>query len=104
MATGKPIVSTHVRDVVKQWSNEVRLAKGAEEFIRQAEDALRNPNDERVRRGIELAKKNSWEGTVATMQRLIKEAISKKDRRSERDIQPLEESELEYVYMATQGS
>jgi beta-glucosidase/6-phospho-beta-glucosidase/beta-galactosidase len=104
MATGKPIVSTHVKDVVSQWSDIVRLAKGAEEFVRQAEDALRNPGDERVKRGLELAQQCSWEGTVATMQRLIKEAISKKDRRSTRNIEPMTQAELEYVYMATQGS
>ncbi|HEY7118916.1 MAG TPA: family 1 glycosylhydrolase [Tepidisphaeraceae bacterium] len=104
MATGKPIVSTHVRDVVKQWSDIVRLARGAEQFVKAADEALKNPNDDRVRRGIELAKKCSWEGTVATMQKLIKEAIARKDRRSNRPIEPLGESELEYVYMATQGS
>jgi beta-glucosidase/6-phospho-beta-glucosidase/beta-galactosidase len=105
MATGKPIVGTHVRDVVKQWSDIVRLAKGSEEFVRQIEDALRaGPDDERVKRGLELAKRCSWEGTVATMQGLIKDAISRKDRRSTRNIEPLNQAELEYVYMATQGS
>jgi len=104
MATGKPIVSTPVRDVVRQWSDIVYLAKNAEEFVKAAEDALKNPRGERVQRGLELAKKCSWESTVATMQQLIKEAISEKDRRSTRDVEPLEESELEYVYMATQGS
>lgn len=104
MATGKPIVSTHVRDVVRQWSEIVYLAKNAEEFIAAAEQALKDPKGERVQRGLELAKKCSWESTVATMQQLIKEAIRKDDRRSVRDIEPLEESELEYVYMATQGS
>jgi beta-glucosidase/6-phospho-beta-glucosidase/beta-galactosidase len=104
MATGKPIVSTPVRDVVRQWSDIVYLAKNAEEFIAAAEQALKDPKGERVQRGLELAKKCSWESTVATMQQLIKEAIGKDDRRSVRDIEPLEESELEYVYMATQGS
>jgi hypothetical protein len=37
MATGKPVVSTHVRDVVKQWSDIVYLAKGTKEFIAAAE-------------------------------------------------------------------
>ncbi|MDB5319258.1 MAG: glycosyl transferase group 1 [Phycisphaerales bacterium] len=104
MATGKPIVSTPVRDVVRQWSDIVYLAKNAEEFVAAAEEALKNPKGDRVKRGLELAKQCSWESTVATMQHLIKDAISKKDRRSVRDIEPLEESELEYVYMATQGS
>ena len=33
MATGKPIVSTPVKDVVNQWSDIVLIAKGAEEFV-----------------------------------------------------------------------
>jgi hypothetical protein len=57
-----------------------------------------------VRRGLELARKCSWEGTVQTMQDLIKQAITRKDRRSGRKIEPLTESQLEYQYMATQGS
>jgi beta-glucosidase/6-phospho-beta-glucosidase/beta-galactosidase len=104
MATGKPIVSTHVKDVVSQWSDIVRLAKGAEEFVKQAEEALKNPSDERVKRGLELAKQSAWEPTVAKMQGLIKQAITKTDRRSARKIEPMTEAELEYVYMATQGS
>jgi glycosyltransferase involved in cell wall biosynthesis len=106
MATGKPIVSTAVRDVVKQWTDIVHIAKGAEEFIMAAQRALerQGDTDERVKRGLELARKCSWEGTVQTMQDLIKQAINKKDRRSGRKIEPLTESQLEYQYMATQGS
>jgi beta-glucosidase/6-phospho-beta-glucosidase/beta-galactosidase/glycosyltransferase involved in cell wall biosynthesis len=105
MATGKPIVGTPVRDVVRQWSDIVRIARTAEEFVKQAEDALKSRgNDERVNKGIELAKRSSWEGTVATMQRLIKEATTKADRRSARKTEPLTEAEVEYLYMATQGS
>src|SRR5215210_1337384 len=106
MATGKPIVSTPVRDVVKQWSDIVHLAKGADDFVMAAQRALQGEGDtaERVRRGLELARKCSWEGTVQTMQNLITEAITKKDRRSGRKVEPLTESQLEYQYMATQGS
>jgi beta-glucosidase/6-phospho-beta-glucosidase/beta-galactosidase/glycosyltransferase involved in cell wall biosynthesis len=104
MATGKPIVSTPVRDVVRQWSDIVHLAKNAEEFVKAAEEALKNPNSERVQRGLELARQCSWESTVDKMQQLIKQAIKRDDRPSVRDIEPMEESELEYIYMATQGS
>lgn len=105
MATGRPIVSTPVRDVVRQWSDIVHIAKNAEEFVAAAQRALEDPADKtRVQRGIELAKKCSWESTVATMQDLIKEAIKRSDRRSSRNIEPLAESELEYQFMATQGS
>jgi glycosyltransferase involved in cell wall biosynthesis len=107
MATGRPIVSTHVRDVVKQWSDIVFLAKGAEQFVAQAQKALdKNDHDrnERIRKGLALAEQCSWESTVRQMQDLIKQAITRKDRRSNRKIEPLTESQLEYQYMATQGS
>jgi hypothetical protein len=106
MATGKPIVSTHVKDVVNQWSDIVYLAKGAEEFVQAAERALKRAGDtdERVARGLALAGECSWERTVEKMQGLIKQAIAKKERRSNRTIEPMTEAQLEYVYMATQGS
>lgn len=105
MATGKPIVSTPVRDVVRQWTDIVRIARNAEEFVAAAEEALRSGKDDpRVLRGIELAKKSAWEETVARMQDLIARAIGAPNRPSSKTIAPLSQATLEYVYAATQGS
>ncbi len=106
MATGKPIVSTRVKDVVNQWSDIVLLASGAEEFVKAAQRALDRQGDvsERVKKGLELAQQCSWETTVQKMQGLITAAIERKERRSSRNIEPMTEAQLEYVYMATQGS
>jgi glycosyltransferase involved in cell wall biosynthesis len=106
MATGKPIVGTRVKDVVNQWSDIVHLANGAEEFVRAAQKCLERQGDvnERVQRGLELARQCSWESTVQKMQDLITAAIGKKERRSNRNVEPMTEAQLEYVYMATQGS
>lgn len=105
MATGKPIVGTGVRDVVRQWSDIVRIASGASEFVAAIEDALRSRgNDPRVQRGLELAKQCSWEQTVANMQGLIRDALAADDRRSATPVAPLNEAELEFSYVATQGS
>jgi beta-glucosidase/6-phospho-beta-glucosidase/beta-galactosidase len=106
LATGKPVISTPVKDVVRQYSDLVDIAKTPEEFIKATERALANPNKDRIARGIEKARACSWESTVATMQGLIKEAVGKKDRPSTRKIEPLsaEDSQLAYVYQATQGS
>jgi beta-glucosidase/6-phospho-beta-glucosidase/beta-galactosidase/glycosyltransferase involved in cell wall biosynthesis len=104
MATGKPVISTPVKDVVRQWSDIVHIARTAEEFVMAAQKALENPDRERIEKGLALARKSSWESTVAEMQRLIKEAISKKERRSNRNIEPLSTAELEYQYQHTQGS
>ena len=106
MATGKPIISSRVKDVVNQWSDIVLLASDAEEFVKAAERALDRQGDvdERVKKGLELAEQCSWEATVQKMQGLISEAIARKERRSNRRIEPMSEAQLEYVYMATQGS
>jgi hypothetical protein len=106
MATGKPIISTHVRDVVRQWSDIVYLAKTAEEFVSQAERAMFEAatGKERVTAGLELARESTWEKTVSRMQGLIKDAITKKDRRSNRKIDPVPEQELAVAYEFTPGS
>jgi glycosyltransferase involved in cell wall biosynthesis len=105
MATGKPIISTPVKDVVRQWSEIVHIVRNADEFVATVENWLRNPDRARIDRGLELAKKCSWESTVQSMQKLIKEAISSPDRRSaNKKIQPLQQSELEYQYQYTPGS
>jgi hypothetical protein len=82
------------------------IAKGAWDYIGALDKALENGPDvqQRVKKGLELSKQCSWEGTVAKMQSLIKEAINKPDRRSGVKIAPLPQAELEYQYRATQGS
>jgi glycosyltransferase involved in cell wall biosynthesis len=104
LATGKPVISTPVTDVVKQYTDTVSIVKTAEEFVAEAQRLLQNPPTERIERGLAKAKEASWEVTVETMQNLIKEAINKKERRSSKKIEPMTEAQLEYVYMATQGS
>ena len=104
LATGRPVISTPVKDVVRQYSDLVDIVKTPEEFIAAAERALKDPPRDRIQRGIEKAKECSWETTVSTMQNIIKEAIGKKDRRSARKIAPLAQAELEYIFQATQGS
>lgn len=106
MATGKPIVGTPVRDVVKQWSEIVLIAKTAPEFVAAIQQALdRGPEvAARVQRGVELAKKCAWEGTVAAMQGLIDEAINRPQRQDEPTPEPLEEDGQAYAYAGTQGS
>ncbi|HEY8669181.1 MAG TPA: family 1 glycosylhydrolase [Tepidisphaeraceae bacterium] len=103
-ATGRPVISTPVADVVRQYSDLVAIVKSADEFIVATEQALNHPDQDRIRRGTEKARASSWENTVATMQRLIKVAISKDQRQSKRTIEPLAEMELAYQYQATQGS
>ncbi|HTW94070.1 MAG TPA: glycosyltransferase, partial [Tepidisphaeraceae bacterium] len=105
MATGRPVVSTPVRDVVRQWSEIVRIASTAEEFIAASEAAMKaGRNDQRILRGLDLAREHSWESTVEQLQDLIKAAIAPADRPSAKKIAPLETATLEYSYASTPGS
>jgi beta-glucosidase/6-phospho-beta-glucosidase/beta-galactosidase len=104
MATGRPIISTPVRDVVRQWSHLVDVVQTADEFVAAAERRLRDPDAARIQKALDLAKQCSWEVTVDTMQGLIREAIRPQDRRSHKTITPVSETELEYQYQYTPGS
>ncbi len=105
MATGRPIVSTSVRDVVRQWSKIIHVADGLDSFVAAVERALHEGTDsERVHRGLELAKEASWEATVERMQELIGEAVSADDRPSAQSVEPAPEADLAYAYAHTQGS
>jgi len=104
MATGRPIISTPVKDVMRQHKDTVSIVRTAQEFVAEAERLLNNPDPDRIQRGIEKARQSSWDNTVKRMQELIREAITQPDRRSARKIEPLLEAELEYQYQYTPGS
>jgi beta-glucosidase/6-phospho-beta-glucosidase/beta-galactosidase len=108
MATGRPIVGTHVKDVVNQWSDIMHLARNTpEDFVAACERALDRNNADtqaRIARGLALAGKSSWEVTVATMQELIRKAISSHERRSGKGLEAIPDEELVDAYQHTQGS
>lgn len=74
-ATGLPVVSTPVRDVVRQYGDIAYIANTPQKFIKAIEGTLQNRDEERIRRGIQLARSKSWETTVSKMQNLIANAI-----------------------------
>jgi glycosyltransferase involved in cell wall biosynthesis len=76
LATGKPVVATPVRDVVRQYSDLVYLVSDADEFVKVVDQVLNAPDEGRARRGSELAKSRSWDSTVNQMQALIRKATS----------------------------
>ena len=75
MATGRPIVSTAIEDVVYQFSRIVCIANSHDEFIDCCRQAVEAPNQEAVRSGIELAKGNSWEAIVEKLKAHIAEVL-----------------------------
>jgi glycosyltransferase involved in cell wall biosynthesis len=83
LATGKPVVSTPVRDVVRLFSEVVTIAEG-DSFVSGVEAALssgaRNPQ-----RSVEVARSNSWERIVGEMELLVARIVQQRhaERRTE---------------------
>ena len=75
MATGRPIVSSAIDDVVLQFSKVAAIAVSHEEFIAQCRHALHNPDAERLQMGIEMVRNNSWEAIVQKLERHICEVL-----------------------------
>ncbi len=78
LATGKPVISTPVADVVKQYQDTVYIEKDSDGFITRIEHILSQPDAQWRARGIAKAEQCSWDTTVSKMQALIKEATERK--------------------------
>jgi glycosyltransferase involved in cell wall biosynthesis len=75
MATGRPIVSTPVEDVVTQFGDAIIIAKNVPAFTNACERAAAHPESRRIERGLALARRNSWESIVACLGQHIEEAL-----------------------------
>jgi glycosyltransferase involved in cell wall biosynthesis len=71
MAARKPIVSTAVADVVRNFTPVVRVAKTASEFISLAGRAAKNADLVLLAEGLKKAQGASWDAIVDRMQTLI---------------------------------
>ena len=78
LATGRPVISTAVKDVVRQYGDTVVIAHDVDEFLTAIDGALAGGQAEMVARGLEKARGASWENTVGEMQRIIDEAVAAK--------------------------
>lgn len=75
MAARKPIISSAVADVVKNFAPIVRIAHSHDDFIRQIDTLLRNPEDGELDAGLEMARNSTWDYIVAQIEKLITDAI-----------------------------
>ena len=74
MAAGKPIVSTAVPDVVRNFTPVVRVGRSPREFVALTAQTAMNPENALISQGLEMAGNASWESIVGKMRRLISEA------------------------------
>lgn len=76
MATGKPVVSTAIADVVRNFTPVVEVAESQPGFLHAVERASRQPDAALLAQGIERAQACSWNATVADMRREIQQAVA----------------------------
>ncbi|HEY4583118.1 MAG TPA: glycosyltransferase [Lysobacter sp.] len=75
MAAGKPIVSTAVADVVRNFTPIVDVARSPAEFVDAVERAWRQPDAGLLAQGIERAQNASWDATVESMRKDVQQAV-----------------------------
>ena len=74
MAAAKPIVSTAVADVVRNFTPVVRVARSHRDFIALAAQSAGYPDQALITQGLQKASAAAWDTIVARMRRLITEA------------------------------
>jgi glycosyltransferase involved in cell wall biosynthesis len=75
MAAGKPIVSTAVADVVRNFTPIVDVAHSHDEVLAAVERAWRQPDAALIAEGIQRAEGASWDATVESMRSDIQKAL-----------------------------
>jgi len=71
LATGKPIVSTPVTDVVRCFDGVVSIANGVEEFEVAVKRCMEEDNESLKQKRIDFTENKTWENTVWKMEELI---------------------------------
>jgi glycosyltransferase involved in cell wall biosynthesis len=67
MAAAKPIVSTAIADVVRNFAPIVEIAGSHDDFVAIARRSAMAPDGDRIARGIECARGATWDATVREM-------------------------------------
>jgi glycosyltransferase involved in cell wall biosynthesis len=75
MASGKPIVSTPVADVVRNFAPIVRIAAGPSEFVKAVSESAAVADESLTAAGIMRSASATWESIVGRMREIIGAAI-----------------------------
>jgi glycosyltransferase involved in cell wall biosynthesis len=78
MAANKPIISTPIKDVVRDYSDLVKIVETPEQFLEAVDYYLKETDDERFTREAmfqSIIEKNSWDMVAYHMKRHMAEAL-----------------------------
>jgi glycosyltransferase involved in cell wall biosynthesis len=75
LASGKPVVSTALPEIIRNGIGVVYIGKNHEDFIKKVERAVTETKDETAAfERVDFARKNSWDSRVDVMLQLFKDA------------------------------
>jgi glycosyltransferase involved in cell wall biosynthesis len=75
LATGTPVVSTAVPDVVSNFASAVKIANSPDEFILLCRVAIEAPDERAIEHGWCVAQANTWDAIVARMEGYLNESL-----------------------------
>jgi len=78
MASGKPIVSVPIDEIVENYSEVVSVVGTEEEYCKAITWELNNDTNERAHRRIEIAREHSWDNHVEQLSNIINNTIAAK--------------------------
>lgn len=76
LATGRPVVSTPIADVVRNFGEAVAIASTANDFVIECERALALPDGGRRARGLEMARAQTWDRIVHALESHVMQALA----------------------------
>jgi glycosyltransferase involved in cell wall biosynthesis len=82
MAAGRPVVSTSLDEVRMNFGEVARIAQSPDEFIALCQREVARPSRLRIRRGLKLARSNTWEAIIARMEEHIAAVLKPADNNS----------------------
>ena len=85
LATGLPIVSTDLAEA-RNLVPLLRVAKNAEKFVSQVEEALAESDESLMSRRIEFAKDNSWEDRIRLIEKAIVDEMTRSANQEEGEL------------------
>ena len=79
-ATGRPVVSTAIEDVIEQFSEVAGIAGSHEEFVALCERAIAAPDRQKIEEGVRLAESRSWDEIVRRLEAHIEAVLPSQQR------------------------
>ena len=77
LATGKPVVSTSIPDIVAHFSGVVSIAENYQTFAQLIEKNLAGYDEAQKEKGLKLVQNKSWEAMVHGMETIIQQHLEK---------------------------